>query len=835
MFNFSFISSIVWLGLIGIVFFTEIFCSVTSNHPGYNKIDYYSPQTVTRVYDKSGRKIGQFARENRIITKYTDIPQTLIDAFLAAEDKNFFLHQGVDIERLGFAIFQSIYNLFKHKRLVGASTITQQVVRNILIDNSRNIDRKIREIVLAYRISQLYTKEKILEIYLNHIFLGNNSYGVAAAAQSYFGKRLYDLTIAEIAVLASLPKAPSQLNPLVYPEKILIRRNWVINKMVKDGFISEEDGKIAINEPINLNKSSKFGNNNDILRDYIESVRRQLIDLFGEDIVYTKGLTVITNIDIEIQNKAYEAFITQINNYDRRHGWRGPITNIYNKNINIPKDNNYKIPYDIWFPYIKSIEKPDGMLNSQLIAIVIEINNNSVKIGFNNGQEGVIKINNMSWARKNLPKQHLGKAIKTPKDLLSIGDVILVRNKKINLLSELTEYSNVSINSQKFNKKSNKKNFLLQDEWILEQIPNVNGGIVILEPYTGNILAMISGYYGDHFNRVIQANRQPGSIFKPIVHTVALEYGLNPYTTIKDEPLSINMGSSAGGVWTPKNYTKTFLGDITLTEALAKSRNLPTVRLTLALGVPRIMEMAKRFKIYTNNINFYTKEYALGLGTKETTLLNMANAYNSIASHGFLTTPELISEIYSQDGKLIYKSKIDYENYEKNKKLINQEVIDNIYSNIEDINPDNSNSEYYPPKVLLGRSKIIKNKVYNHINNMLSDTIKWGTARGIKTKLPFAGKTGSTNSSFDSWFIGYTAQFTIGVYVGFDTPYTLGDKEYGATIALPIADDVINKLEKNYSQIPLSQFPSSTEIYNDNSWKKPDEKYDSIKWYYINN
>ena len=729
--------------VISLIIGTQVFIYFSKDLPSYDQLAQYSPPVITRIYDKNVDVIAEYAIEKRIYTDYRDVPELLIKAFLAAEDKNFFQHKGIDIMSIIRAMLQNIINLQSDKRVVGASTITQQVVKDFLLTNERTISRKIKEAILAYRISHAYSKETILELYLNQIFLGHNSYGISAAAHNYFNKDLKDLEVSEMAMLAALPKAPSQLNPFANYDKAKARRDWVISRMEEEGFITSEESARAKNSPIDLYKKSQ---SNLIGEDfYANTVKQEVIKLLdndkalGEEKLYKNGLVINTYLDKDFQKMADIAFKNGIIKYDRAHGWRGPVAKIDAEAHDLSEQ-------------LKKITIFKG--NYQL-AVVTKTTPKFASIFIEEGLEGVIPLSSLNWARRCLPEQRVGPAVKSVQDVLTKGDVILVS------LQTSGSYN-------------------------LEQVPLVNGGMVVLDVRTARVLAMVGGYNfaESNFNRAIQAIRQPGSALKPFIGLAALEKGFKPTSILLDTPLSLNQGSGAP-VWTPKNYTETFLGPITLRTAIEKSRNIPIIRLVLALGLKEVAEMTQRLNIYHNPPN----NYSMALGAFETTLLNLTNAYNTIANNGRYSIPKFIDSIYDQKGNLLFSS--------------DQVFCDNCNSPFSLLAAEEQNSSYIPSITHISHEMIAKDINYQMIS-ILEGAVERGTATRAKVIAnTIAGKTGSTNNSFDTWFIGFSPDITVGVYVGFDQPRTLGKKEVGATLALPIFVDFMKEAMKNIPKRPF--------------------------------
>ena len=587
-----------------------VFVYYNKDLPDYTALENYMPSMPTKVYSRNGRLMGEFADQKRMMKTIDEVPQRVIDAFIAAEDKNYYHHPGVDIVSIARAAIQNLINANTNKKSVGGSTITQQVVKNLLLSNERTLSRKVKEAILAYRITSTYSKDKIIEMYLNLIYLGNHSYGIASAAKNYFNKELKELTIAEAAMLAALPKAPSKVNPIRSPERAVARRNWVIERMQEEGYISQDQAYKAMVEKITLQKPK---GKEYVAADYFtETVRRILLGNYNYDIVYKEGWTVHTSLEPSLQINADHALRNGLERYDRRHGWRGAI-----KHIPTVKQ---------WNVELKKIDKPKGSHHWHL-AIVLGVEDDKAVVGLKDGSKGYIPLSQLKWARKSLSGGlYFGPNIKSVKQVLSEGDVILVES---------------------FGKKANKT-------FNLRQIPEVNGAIIVMQPKTGRVLAISGGYSAEisSFNRAIQAKRQPGSAFKPFVYLAALESGYSPNDIIMDEPLEIEQGVGLP-IWVPKNYGGKFLGAITLRMALEKSRNLATIKLLTVLGFDKVIEVAERLGIYENP----PKNYSMALGAFETTLLKMTKAYTSIASNGMKITPSFIDRIHDKDGSLIYSGR----------------------------------------------------------------------------------------------------------------------------------------------------------------------------------
>ena len=618
----------------------------------------------------------------------------------------------------------------------GASTITQQVVKNFLLSNERTLQRKIKEAILAFRMTATFSKDEILELYLNQIYLGSSAYGVAAAAQAYFDKSMDDLSIEEMALLATLPKAPSKLDPRKNIVKAKIRRDWVIGRMVDENFITKEEGDAAIAKPIIL----KEAEGDDVFKAefFSDAVKKELTNLYGSDNVFESGIVVRTTIEPELQKYAAVALQTGIENYDMKHGYRGALGKI--------KD----VSGFNWAEHLKSFQVKDLYKDSWDKAVVISITNNIANIGTENSDLGVIDLADIKWARKYLGTNSLGPVVKKIGDVLNVGDVIMVEDSK----EKAGQYH-------------------------LKQIPAVNGAFLAMDPHSGRVLAMMGGYVDavNQFNRATQAQRQPGSVMKTFGYITALENGLTPATIIIDEPITLNQG---GGLppYQPTNYSGEFYGPITLRTGLENSINVTTVKMASQVGLNKISEVISRFGIGNNPPAIYSSV----LGSIESNLINVVTAYSIIVNGGKEVSPSIIEKIQDRDGKTIYKR--DKRNCE-----------DCILSDNEKITI---------PSLYDDRQIVTDPATAYQITSMLEGVIQRGTSvRAKSIGKPIGGKTGTTNNSVDSWFVGFSPDLVAGVYVGFDTPRTLGSGETGASIALPIFIDFMKQALKDVPSTPF--------------------------------
>ncbi len=702
--NFS-IKLIIIFIIVILFFMLSTFWYFSIGLPDYKKLSNYQPPISSRVYSEDGKLIAEYALQKRLFVPYESIPNVVINSFLSAEDKNFFNHPGVDAKGIVRAIFKNLRNYSQNKRLEGASTITQQVAKNFLLTNEVSLKRKIKEAILAFRIERAYSKKRILELYLNQIYLGQGTYGIAAASLEYFDKSIKELNYSDAALLAALPKAPSKYNPYKYPEIAKFRRNLVIKNLEDNNFISKEQSKNLKNSNLNL-KKRKIEIVNEA-NSYTEEVRRQVNENYGFKRLYSEGLSIKTPLNINYQIQAIAALRKGIEDYDKRHGWRGPLTNkIKNKKWKNSLEK-YKLDPTLNWKFAEINEVKDQSVN------FTTLENKKIK--------GTIFLNEMKWAiSKN----------KSISDKFIVGDIILIK------------------------KKNNK--------WFLKQYPKVNGGIVAIDPFTGDVKALVGGFNfkTSEFNRVTQAKRQPGSAFKPIVYAAALENGFAPNSIILDAPFVESQGVGLKN-WKPENYGKKFYGPTTLRKGIEYSRNLMTVRIAKILGIDKILNLSKTLNIY----NEIPELLSVSLGSAETSLLNLTSAYATFVNGGIKVNPNLISRIQDRRGKTIYK--IDNRKCLGCNKFINQ-------------------SDKLPVIENLNERVFSKETAYQMVS-ILNGAVTRGTAKKLKTlNVPLAGKTGTTNDNFDAWFIGFTSNLVIGVYVGFDNPKTLGKFETGSKAALPI-------------------------------------------------
>ena len=707
------------ISLLTVIVIFGILWTFSNNIPDYKFLKNYKPPVSSKMYSGDGDLVADFSKEKRIFVPYSAIPPNVINAFLSAEDKNFFTHPGVDAKGVLRATFNNITNIMTSKRLEGASTITQQVAKNFLLTNEVSINRKIKEAILAFRIERALNKERILELYLNQIYLGSGAYGVAAASLEYFDKSIKELNYAEAALLAALPKAPSRYNPYNNIDLAKFRRDLVLKNLYQNEFLSLEKYDEYKNQNINLKKKKKI-----YLEDsqyYIEDVRKNIINKLTYEKVYKQGYNINTPINLDLQKIATESLRNGLIAYDRRKGWRGPITNIkYHENWHENIDKKYKL---------------ENSINWE-IAIVREIGQFETKIETIDKLSGRIKYNEISWTKKEF------------EDLLRVGDLIYVEKVKNNFYS-------------------------------LKQLPKINGGIVVMDPYTGRVLALSGGFSfkSSEFNRATQALRQPGSAFKPFVYALALENKYTPSSLVLDAPLVLDQGVDLKK-WKPENYGKKFYGPSTLRVGLEKSRNLMTVRIAQNLGVDKLARFSKELKIYDNPEELLS----ISLGSAETTLLNLTSAYSSFVNGGKLISPIIIDRIQDSEGNTIINN--------ENRKCMNCDKI------------SYTGKDY--PQIKDNYEQVMSEQTAYQVTTILEGVIKRGTGKKLRDlQLNLAGKTGTTNENTDAWFIGFTSNLVIGVYVGMDNPKPLGKFETGSKAALPIFREFIEKSVKKSDARPF--------------------------------
>ncbi len=740
--------SLAFLGLIAGVGGTVYVISYYSRDlPDYSQLKDYKPPVVTRLYAGDGRLMEEYAQEKRAFVPIEAIPDIVKQAFISAEDKNFYDHQGLDYLAIARAAVTNVRNLGTGQRPVGASTITQQVAKNFLLTNEVSFKRKIREAILAFRMERALSKERLLELYLNEIYLGAGTYGVAAAALHYFDKSLDELDIEEAAFLAALPKAPNNYHPVRHHDRALERRNWVIERMVADGVIAKAQGDIASAKSLNV----KLGDNTDIVNApyFAEEVRRELEERYGTEGLYGGGLAVRTSVDPRLQEIAVRTLREGLMAYDRRHGYRGPL-------------GHFDAMAD-WKTQLEEFPVPEGKLNSWKIAVVIKAESETAEIGFKEGPRGTLDLEHVKWARKSLQEGYArGPEITAVKQVVKAGDVILVEPV------------------------AGKDNL-----YELMQIPLVQGSLIALDPHTGRVLAMQGGWKheGSEFNRATQAWRQPGSSFKPFVYLAALDKGFTPATLVLDAPFV--MEQRPGVIWRPTNYSNEYYGPTPIRVGIEKSRNLMTVRLADFVGMETIIEYAERFGVVKNLPPFLSG--ALGAG--ETTLLKLTTGYAQLVNGGKEITPSFVDRIQDRRGKTVFL-------HDKRPCQGCGDLLDWEDAAVHEV-----------PVIPDTRKQLADPRKAYQVVSMLEGVVQRGTGIRIRAlKRPLAGKTGTTNESKDTWFIGFSPDLAVGVFVGFDEPRSLGKRETGSSVAVPIFRDFMKEALENTPPMPFRVPPGIRQV-----------------------
>ena len=731
--------------VVGIAATAGLLWHFSKDLPDYSQLQDYEPPVMTRVHAADGSLLAEYARERRLYLPIQAVPKLVINAFIAAEDKNFYQHPGVDIYGIGRAGMLYVQNYGSGRRPQGASTITQQVAKNFLLTNEVSFQRKIKEALLALRIERTYSKQKILELYLNEIYLGFGAYGVAAASLLYFDKSVHELTIAEAAYLAALPKGPNNYNPFRRHDDAVARRNYVLDRMAEDGYITIAQADKSKKDPLTVTVRPT-GAHIFAAEYFAEEVRRYLYEKYGEKKLYDGGLSVRTTLNPKVQVMARKAMINGLVNFDEGQGYRGPIANIQTGG-----------DWGVKLAEVKSLYDVDPWR----MAVVLQVDDQSARIGLQPPRDpagavvkdrevAIVTLDGVKWAK---PASGASKPIQKVTQVLSVGDVIYV-----------------SPTDQ-------------QGQYRLRQIPEISGAMVVMDPHTGRVLAMVGGFSFDQsqFNRATQALRQPGSSFKPIVYAAALDNGYTPSTIVMDAPIEIDMGAG-GGVWKPENYGGKFFGPSTLRFGLEQSRNVMTVRLAQDLGMPLIAEYAKRFGVYDELPPYLS--YALGAG--ETTVLRMVTAYSMFDNGGRRVIPTLIDRIQDRYGHTIYK-----------------------HDQRECIGCDATKwDNQVEPTLVDRREQVIDAMTAYQITSLMEGVVQRGTATVVReVGKPIAGKTGTTNDEKDVWFIGFSPDIVCGVYMGFDKPRHIGRLATGGHLAAPIVKDFLKVALVDKPPIPFNVPP----------------------------
>ncbi len=699
-----------------------IFVRYGQDLPKYDHLTDYEPPMMSRLYTSDAQLLQEYATERRLFVPFHQIPDLVKKAFMAAEDRHFYYHFGIDIIGTFRAFLTNTLSNSWNNRPSGASTITQQVAKNFLVGNERSFDRKIKEAILAMRLEYTLPKDRIFELYLNQIYMGSGTYGVAAAALVYFDKELDELTVDEAAFLAALPKAPTTLTKTEDVSRAKARRDWVIDRMLQEDMIGLDEAEEAKNQSLSFKRYRE----KPVKADYFtDAVRRELLQKIGNTSIKQGGLTVRTTMNVTLQEQAEKSLKKGLIAYDRRHGWRGAFTKISLD----PKQKNQP-----WQADLKKIQKPTGSGDWEHV-VILDLEATQAKIGFSNGATGYLPLSECGWAALCLTGQQRGKPPTRMSDIVHVGDVVLVSQVEA-------------------------------DRFRLEQVPNVTGALIAMDPKTGRILALVGGYDFEmnQYNCALQALRQSGSCFKPFVYLVGLENGLTPETKILDAPISISLGRR--GYYSPQNYSRNYLGLCSMRVGLEQSRNVMTIRLAQRVGMTQIIECAKRFGI----TEMMPKQLAMVLGAGETTVLKLTAAYAALANGGYKITPTTVDWAQDRYGETIYRPTQD--------------------------------------KINLASAQSV-----SQLTSMLIGVTQQGTAKSLSSlDFPVAGKTGSTNNYNDAWFMGYTPDLVVGVFVGFPKPRGLGDHETGGRVATPIFRDFIEAVYQDrdkpnfkINEIPVDQ------------------------------
>jgi penicillin-binding protein 1A len=719
--------------------------------PEYSQLQDYEPPVMTRVHASDGALLGEYSKERRLYLPIQAVPKLVINAFLAAEDKNFYEHGGIDFSGMARAAVLYAQNFGSNRRPQGASTITQQVAKNFLLTNEVSFSRKIKEALLAMRLERAYSKDKILELYLNEIYLGLGAYGVAAASLVYFDKSVNDLTVAEAAYLAAMPKAPGALHPIRNRDRAIERRNYVIDRLLENSWIKQADADKARKDPLVVTSRSNAAHT--FAGEYFaEEVRRDVFERYGEKKLYEGGLSVRTTLDPKLQVMARKSMAAGLVNFDEAQGWRGASSK-----LDISGDWGVKLAD------VKSLSD----ISPWRLTVVLETSQQSARIGFQPGRElggavskerqtGIITLDGVKWA-KPASGATKGKAPTAVSQVLAPGDVV---------------YADPLIG---------KDGSAVEGQYRLRQIPEVSGAMVAMDPWTGRVLAMVGGFSFDQsqFNRATQAYRQPGSTIKPIVYSSALDNGYTPASLLVDGPIEIDQGQGVG-IWRPDNFSVgSYRGPTTLREALKWSLNTVTVRLAQDVGMPLIGEYAKRFGIYDELPNYLS--YALGAG--ETTVMRMVTAYSMFANGGRRVKATLIDRIQDRYGRTIFR----HDSRE-----------------CRGCNAPEGWKNQAEPQLVDRREQVLDVTTAYQITSMMEGVVQGGTATVMReVGKPIAGKTGTTTDGKDLWFVGFSPDLVVGLYVGYDKPRSLGRNAQGGHTAGPIARDFMKYALADKPAVPF--------------------------------
>lgn len=719
----------IFLGLAGAGLY--IVWDVSRDLPDYKQLASYEPAVLTRIHAADGSLLAEYADERRMFVPISAVPQRLIQAYISAEDKTFYEHGGLDWRGIAAAGIRYVQVKMSGKgQIVGASTITQQVAKNFLLSNEQTLERKLKEAIIVQRIEAAFSKDQILELYLNDIFLGMNSYGVAAASLNYFGKSLDQLSLAEMAYLAALPKGPNNYHPFRHRERAIERRNWVIGQMLENGYVTQAEHDQAVAQPLEISTRTS-GAQLFAAESFAEEVRRELANMYGKDTLGKGGLSVRTTLDPKLQIFARQALARGLIGFDRKRGYRGPITS-----LDVTTD---------WGVELAKRKVPSDIAPWRL-GVVLESGDQMAKVGLQpktlpdrkvetKREQVTVPLSLLGWARSFVDGTKLGKPVEKASDVLHVGDVVYV-----------------APSADKVN-------------WHLVQMPEVEGALVAMDPHTGRVLALVGGFsYGQsQFNRVVQAMRQPGSSFKPIVYAAALDNGYTPASVVLDAPVEYKLPN--GKVWKPKNYQDKFFGPSTLRRGIEQSRNVMTVRLADDLGMTKIADLAQRLGIYEK----LPMQLSMALGAGETTLLKMTTAYSMFDNGGKRVEPTLIDRVQDRYGRTVFRA----------------DKRDCAHCNQESYVPGGTE-----PDLVDVREQVMSPYTAYQITSMMEGVVQRGTGKkALLVGKPLAGKTGTSNDEKDAWFIGYTPDLAVGVYVGYDNPKPMGKKRTGGELATPIVAD----------------------------------------------
>jgi penicillin-binding protein 1A len=745
----------VTLAMLGALALVIYLASLSGSLPAYDKLAEYEPPVTTRVYAADGSLVAEFARERRLFMPIEAMPPLVKDAFISAEDKKFYEHEGLDFKGIVRAQISNIGNILRGRRLEGASTITQQVAKNFLLSSEQKLERKMKEWLVTQRIEKAFTKDHILELYLNEIYLGNRSYGVAAAALNYFDKSLDELTIEEAAYLAAMPKAPNNYHPVKNYDRAIARRNWVIDRLAEDGKITPEAAATAKATPLAAKIAPPLGARNWASEYFAEEVRKQIAELYGSDALYDGGLSVRTTIDPAFQKAAGDALRQRLVDYDQRHGWRGPLGTM-------PVNDAWAEELPAVLKTLTDNKRISEDMAPWRAAVVLSLAASEAEIGLDDGAKGKIALADMAWARSYKSVDALGSEVKKPSDVLKKGDIIYVAPTK---------------NEGRF---------------ALRQVPDVNGALVAMDPHTGRVRAMVGGFSFQlsEFNRAIQANRQPGSTFKPFVYAAALDSGYTPSSIVLDAPF---VAPGVDKWWKPGNYAEgRYYGESTLRLGIEQSRNTMTARLAQDIGIGRIIEYADKFDLSDR----LPRELAISLGAAETTLMRITAGYATFVNGGKQVEPFLIDRVQDKSGKTIYV---------RDKRAC---------AGCAGV----AWSGQAEPQLADQREQIIDPRTAYQMVSMLEGVVQRGTGSAVKKAIdkPVAGKTGTTNDYKDAWFVGFSPDLAAGVFIGFDMPASLGEGEAGGGVAAPVFADFMKTALKEEAGIPF-RVPSGIRLVRVNA------------------